>query len=226
MAKTLSTLRSDFYNLIDEVEGNSHVSATQANGFINEAIQKIAVKVHNPRKFDSGTQVTQDDADYDAPSDFVYLVGAYFGDEEMANDKVPLIIVRESGLKEMNPAWLDRTDASQGRPTHLIFADRNTFMLYPRPNAAESETGKKLWLYYSYLPATLSSDSGEPDIPDAYHDVIKYYASYLAYLGKLNNPVMAASNLNIFENEIEDRMPAAEKEAEELMAFQFGFVDE
>src|SRR3990167_7587281 len=114
MAKTLSTLRSDFYNRIAQIEGNSAISASQANGWINEAIQKIAVKVHQPRKFDSGTQVTQDDADYDAPSDFLYLVGAYFGNEEISGDKVPLIIVRESGLKYINPGWLDRTDASQG----------------------------------------------------------------------------------------------------------------
>src|SRR3990167_10559297 len=226
MAKTLITIRSDSYNLIDEVEGNSHVSADQMNGFINEAIQKIAVKVHQPRKFDSGTQVAQDDADYDAPSDFLYLVGAYFGNEEIANDKVTLKIVRESGLKYMNPGWLDRTDSSQGRPDKLIFVDRNTFMLDPRPNAAESATGKKLWLYYAYLPSTLSSDSGNPDLPDAYHDTIKYYAAYLAYLGKLNNPIMAASCLKIFENELEDRAEYADKEAEELMAFQFGYEDE
>ena len=225
MAKTLSTIRSDFYNLIDEVEGNSHVTASQANGFINESIQKVAVKKHQPRKFDSGTQVTQDDADYDCPSDFLYLVGAYFGNEEINGDKVPLTIVRPENIRYLDPLWLDRTDASQGRPDKLIFVDKNTFILHPRPNADESATGRKVWLYYSYLPATLSSESGNPDLPDAYHDIIKYYAAYLAYLGKLNNPILAASMLNIFNKELEDREESADKEAVELMRFQWGFVD-
>ena len=224
MAKTLATLRADFFNLIDEDEGD-HISQSLANGFINEAIQKIAVETHHPRKFGTATQVTQDDADYDCPSDFNYLVGAYFGDEDIEGDKLPLKIVREGNIKYINPNWLDRSDASQGRPERLVFIDRNTFMLDPRPSAAESATGKKYHLYYSYLPATLSSDTESPDLPDAYHDTIKKYAAYLAYLGKLANPDMAANMNKLFYSEINGRSDSAEEESEELMRFSWGFQE-
>ena len=225
MAKTLSTIRSDFFTLIDESEGD-HISQSAANGFVNEAIQKIAVETHHPRKFGTATQVTQDDADYDCPSDFNYLVGAYFGDEDIAGDKVPLKIVREGNIKYIHPNWLDRTDSSQGRPERLVFIDKDTFMLDPRPNAAESATGKKYHLYYSYLPVTLSGDSSIPDLPDSYHDCIKYYMAYLAYLGKLANSEMAANMIKLFYSEINGRSDSAEEESEELLRFSWGFQEE
>lgn len=226
MSKTLATIRTDFYTLIDESESNSHISASIATGFANEAIQRVAIETHHPRKFDTGTQVTDNDADYDAASDFVYIVGAYFGDESISGDKLPLKIVREAALKYIDPNWLDRSSESKGRPTHLLCVDRNSFMLYPRPNADESASGKKLWLYYSYTPTSVSADSDVPDLPDVYHDALKYYMAFLAYNGKLANPQQAAINFKLFNTEIEARRFGGEMEAEENLRFQWGFREE
>lgn len=226
MAKTLSTIRSEVYEKIQETSTNSHFTTTEIDAFINEGIQKVAVISHHPRKFDAGTQAVVDTADYDLPSDFLFLVGAYFGDSSISGDLVPLKVIREENIKYLDPAWLDRNSASRGTPLMAIMIDRDTIRLHPRPDTASSASGKMLKLFYAYLPATLSSDSGNPDLPTPYHDVLKYYAAGLAYAGRLANPQMAGIMFGLFEKELAQRVPATEMEAEENLRFQWGFIEE
>src|SRR3990167_2684868 len=227
MAKTLAQIRSDFYVLIDETEGSSHVSTAQATEFANKGIRQIANERHFPRKFDTdGIQAVLDDADYDCPSNFNFLVRAFFGDPSIANDKTKIDVIPFESITQIDPLWLDRTSGSQGRPERLIMIDRNTFILHPRPNAEESASGKKIWLYYSYYPTALSSDSETPDIPDAYHDAIPRWMAYLAYSGSLANDEKAKTEKRNFYEEINSVGPYAEMQAQELMRFSWGFIEE
>lgn len=225
MSKTLATLDAEFLEKIVEASTGGNFSAAERYGFINEAVQKIAVQSHNPRKFDSGTQGVAGTADYDAASDFVFLIRAWYGDATIQGDLKKLKVFTVQEMSEVFPGWVETASASQGAPRILIPIDRNTHRLYPTPDSANAASGKKLLRLYSYLPASLSAVSDIPDIPDVYHDVIKYYAAYLANCGRLQNPQQAALMLKLFDKEMMDRSEGAEKEAEEISRFTWGFQE-
>ena len=223
---TRTTIRAQFLQQIEETSDNSHFNTTEINDLVDKTIRKIAKSVNQPRKFDSGTQAIDGTSDYDSASDYIYLVSAYFGDKTIADDIKPLTIIRDQNLKYMVPSYLQTVSTSRGQPTHVLLVDRNTLRLYPTPDSTYSASGRKLWLYYVYEPAVLTSDSDSPDLPLVYHDLIMFYMVFLAYDGRLSNSKKAAENLAIFDKEIASAMISGEKEAEENMRFQWGFKDE
>lgn len=223
MSKTLATLDAEFLEKIAESSSNSHFTAAERYGFINEAIQKIAVTSHHPRKLDSGTQGIAGTADYDAASDFVYLVRAFYGDASISGNIQPLKVMHAQAMGDMVPSWIETGSQAWGMPRIIIPMDRNTHRLFPTPDATNAATGRKLWRIYSYMPATVALTTDIPDLPDVYHDCIKYYAAYLANAGRLQNPEEAALMIKLFDKEIEERSPDADMEAEELQRFTWSY---
>lgn len=159
----------------------------ELNGFIDQGVRYLGALVKKPIKRIS-FQVAIDTSGYPivtyAP-DLVIATKAYFGDVTISGDVMPLRILPEEELAELNPSWLDTTAGSQGRPSYLV-RDGVNLLIAPRPNAAQSAAGKKVYLSYVYQPAA-SSDQVALDLPILYHDLVKDYAVHLCYMGKLNN---------------------------------------
>lgn len=174
---------------------NTDFSDSDLNGFIDEGIRFLGALVKKPIDHVS-IQATDDTALYTLPSDAVILLTAYFGDRTIQGDVKPIQIIPEEELKSSYPSWLDQTSSSKGTPQYLTLLDRRTVMLTPRPNAAESATGKKLHIGYCYQPAALGSDSDSPDLPIVYHDLVSQYIAYMCYMSKLNKPELGTQILS------------------------------
>ena len=222
---TLQQLRAQFYQTIEETETDSHFSAEEANGLLNQAIPLIAGVIHYPRDL-VGVQVEENIPAYTPPSDFLYLRTAYFGDTSIVRDVRPLKVYKEETLKEIEPSWLNENADTAGRPDKLMLLDRHTLLIHPFPNAEHSAAGKRLIIGYVFIPNKLTSDSSEPDFPLIYHDCIQFYAAGLAYVGKLSNKDKAAQMMGMFEKQIKGRSPSAEIEAAETLRMQWGYMDD
>lgn len=212
---TLSDIRTQFYALIDQSPTNSKFTPTQANELINQAIRYIAVRTTWPRKMYS-VQAVEDQENYTLPTDNMLILNAWFGNVSVRRDVRPIDLLTVETLDEINPFWMDETSDTQGRPTRVILRERTVAIIDPRPNAEESATGKKLHLQYIYEPATLSSDSANPDIGTAFHDHIHVYAAHLAYLGKLANPKMANDLLKLVNVKVDEIKPVTTKDVERM----------
>lgn len=165
----------------------SDFSDAELNGFIDQGVRRLGALVKKPTKRTS-FQVIVNLGVYDLVSyapDLVIPMVAYFGDTGINGDVGKIRIIPEEELAEISPAWLDATTGSQGRPSFLI-RDGANLLIWPRPTAAESATGKKIYLSYCYQPAA-SSDAVALDLPIIYHDLVKDFAVHLCYMGKLNN---------------------------------------
>lgn len=185
---TQSDTRTLIRQAISQADAStSDFSDPELNGFIDQGVRFLGALVKKPIKRTS-FQVTLDTASYAivtyAP-DLVIPTKAYFGNSAIQGDVHPIRIIPEEELAEVSPAWLDTHSSSQSRPAYLI-RDGANLLIHPRPNAAESATGKKVYLSYVYQPAD-SSDAVELDLPIVYHDLVKDYGVYLCYMGKLNN---------------------------------------
>ena len=166
----------------------SDFSDSELNGFIDQGVRYLGALVKKPLKRTS-FQVTVDTATYaiaTVASDLIIPTKAYFGDPSINGDIRPMRVIPEEELAEISPAWLDTSSSSQGRPAFLI-RDGANLLLHPRPYAAESATGKKVYLSYVYQPAALTADGSSLDLPALYHDHVARFAIHLCYMGKLNN---------------------------------------
>lgn len=187
MAKTLAQLRVSTREKIKQSSAdNGDYTQSELDVLINEAVKYCAVLAEWP-KAEVHVQVTNDDPTYSLPSDFLIAIDVYFGDSDIYGDVAPLRIGSLQELKELYPNWIDSTDSSKGRPAMAVRFDRSTLLIHPRPDATESATGKKYHLYYVKYPAALSADSDTPDLPDSYHDLVPFWAAYLAYTGKVSD---------------------------------------
>lgn len=197
---------------------NTDFTDAQLQGYADEGIRFLATIVKWPRK-ETTTQAVEDTATYAFSSDFVLLLNAYFGSTSVSGDVKPLRIITEEELKQQRPNYLDATTNSQGRPDTLIIKDRSNCLISPRPNAAESITGKKLILHHVYSPAALASDSESPDLPVSYHDLIPMYIQHKCYLGKLNNPELATAIMKQIFDKAKLLESVVVKEMEQLRMF-------
>lgn len=160
----------------------------EINGFIAQGVRYLCALVKKPTKRTS-FQVVADTAAYAIATyvpDLIIPLLAYFGNTATSGDVGKIRIIPEEELAEVNPEWLDATSGSQGRPQFLINEGAN-LVLWPRPNALESATGKKLYLSHVYQPA-ITDDSAALPVPLLYHDLVKDYAAHLCYMGKLATP--------------------------------------
>lgn len=224
MSVTLGQLRTRVYNhLQEDSASNTHFSDTTIiDGYLNEGVEYAAVFIEYPRDLVS-VQVSDGVGSYPNPADNLILRTAYFGNRDsISNDIRPLLIVSEETLKEKFPSWLDQTTSSKSdRPEYLIQLDRNTIYIYPRPNAAGSASGKKIYLNYNYVPAVMSNDSDVPDLPLPYQSLIPFYALHLCYYD-LGNEKLSAQFYKDFMEKVQRIKSAVTKESKEGLSFQWG----
>lgn len=189
MATLLETRTRVRQNISQIDASSSDFSDAELNGLVDKAIRFLAPIVKKPIKRTS-FQVAVDTASYAVVTyapDLIIPTKAYFGDVTLPGDVKPMRIIPEEELAEMHPGWLDTTSSSQDRP-RLLVRDGANILIHPRPNSAESASGKKIYLSYVYQPAPLTSDSSNLDLPIVYHDIVADYVIHLCYMGKLNNP--------------------------------------
>lgn len=185
---TLAETRTLIRQGISQVDATaSDFSDAELNGFVDQGVRFLGALVKKPTKRTS-FQVTVNISTYAIASftpDLIIPTKAYFGDTSIPGDVLPLRIIPEEELAELSPAWLDAHASSQGRPIYLI-KDGANLLIYPRPNADQSATGKKVYVSHVYQPAD-SVESVELDLPVVFHDLVVQYGTHLCYLGKLNN---------------------------------------
>lgn len=219
---TRQQIRTQVRALIDQTDtGNTKFTDTELNEYIGEAVNYAAVQIEYPRDFIE-VQVEQNVGDYTLLTDALIVRTAYFGNKSTANDIGPLQIISEEQLTALFPAWLDESGTNTGRPTYLIVKDRNTVSIFPKPNATQSATGKKLILDYIYNPAALNSDSDIPDLPVPFHNILQFYAGHLAYI-RLTNSDMSIKLMNIFAAKVKELKVSVSKETVEGMFFGWAY---
>ena len=188
---TLLQIRTKVRTDISQADATiSDFSDTELNGFINEGMRYLGALVKRPNDH-IDIQVVDNTEGYTLPTDALLLIDAYFGDNSISDDVLPLQILTEEALRAVNPRWLDKTTNTKGRPLRIILLDSQTVLIDPRPDTTYSSSGRKLILNYCYQPVALSSDSDIPSIPIVFHDLIAKYAQYSCYVGKLNKPELA-----------------------------------
>lgn len=223
---TLSETRTLIRQAITQTDSSaSDFTDTELNGFIDQGVRFLGALVKKPIKRGS-FQVTVDTATYaiaTVASDLIIPTKAYFGDVNTAGDVQPMRIIPEEELAEISPAWLDATSSSQGRPNYIV-RDGSNLLIVPRPSAAESVTGKKVYLSYVYKPAA-SSESSELDIPVVFHDLVKDYAVHLCYMGKLSNREQALEIKKQVEKDAKRLEGLIVKESESPGFHWGGYID-
>lgn len=182
MATTLA-IKTQFYNLLRETSGDSHVTDTIATSYVNQTIREIARLTENPRKMSSGTQVTEGMGNITLPTDNILILKAYYGDISDINGAPELIVTKEEVIAKLFPNWLSENSDAEGEPTHFFQRNNTTGCLIPRANADSSATGKKVYFNYVYFPSDVSSDTDVPETAIAYHDNFKYFMAHLYYAG-------------------------------------------
>jgi len=213
---TLQQLRANFYDLIREAE-NDHFTAAQANGLLNQGKDFLAVLSNSSTdRIDVTTE--QSKGAYTLPSDTLLINNAYFGDVTVSGDIGPLKIITEKVLTNLFPSWQDETTDADGEPSYLLKLDRQTIYVHPRPDA--DNAGKKIILNYGYLPANMSSDSDSPDIPPVFHNLIPFYAAYLAYLS-LSNTEVARQMYRDFINQYNTLKDVVDREADDIFRWKW-----
>ena len=198
---TLSQLRTSVRSDIAQSDSaTSDFSDSEINGFINQGQREIGAWVKKPTDHIE-IQVEDNKEAYTLPSDAILLIDAYFGNNSIANDVIPLEILTEEALKAVNPVWLDKTTSSQGRPSRLILLDSQTVVLDPRPDTLSSASGKKLVLNYCFQPTDLSGDSDVSQVPIIFHDLIAKFAVSQCYMSaKMNKPDVGLALYKTLEN--------------------------
>lgn len=217
---TLQQIRAKAYLEISQDSDNSGVTSAQMDGFINEGVTYASTVLQWPRDIVE-IQVEDDKSTYTLPIDTLMLRLAYFGNRSVEGDVKPILTCTEETLVNLFPNWLDNTSGSKGRPEVAVLIDRQSVLLHPRPNTAESATGKKLYLSYVYYPAVMSSSSDTPDLPLAAHDFLAIFAAHKCYAGPLNNEALSRSKLTEFTQKLKSIEPRVDKPVQQ-MAFHWG----
>jgi len=222
---SLQQIREQTRSLINETdELNSRFSNSEINSFINQGIGFLASLIEYPRDLVE-IQAEIGAGTYTLLSDTLLIRTAYFGDINIKGDIRPMTVTTEEVLKHMFPDWMDETDSTRGRPRYLIVLNRRQIFVYPRPDATESATGKKIILNYVFRPANLSADGDLPDLPTPYHDLIQFYAAHLCYTGKLERIKDATTLFKEFIIKVKALQPTIIKETEEGRTFQWASPD-
>lgn len=211
----LLQIRNQFLSRIAQnaTSGQSDFSSDEMNTLANEAIRFIATRTEYPRDI---VQITIEAAKpvYSLPTDTLSIILAYLANSSNQDQKV-LRIYTEKELVERRPNWMD--ESNTGEPDILMLLNRTQVFLSPTPDSATA--GKKLMLSYNYYPATLVSDTEEPDLPLSFHDLVPIYMAHSAYSGKLLNPTMANNLYTEFETKFKILNTPATREKDQNSFF-------
>lgn len=182
----LTALRTSVRRLIGEEDVNdTHFTTEEIDAYINEAVLFLGVEMEWPLQTSTAVGV-QEQALYSLPTDFVSLVDVYYDDRK-------LVSVDRDDLSALNAAW---QDAPPGTPKYVYKADNFVIGLWPEPSAEEAE--KLIQIQYIQVPAVLSASDSIPDLHQAYHLCLPYYAAAKCE-AKVENDKKAKSNMDLFE---------------------------
>src|SRR3990167_1719873 len=220
-AKTLLQLRTSTLDMLRETSSDSHFTSDQLNGYLNQGQDYIAA-ISSPPEDKVSVAVEENVGSYTLPSDTLLITGAYYGTTDTHNDIGRLIIITKTQAKGMFPSWLDAHADAAGEPKYLILFDKNTVHLYPHPNS--DQVGKRIHLFYGFMPTTMSADGDTPSIRTSYHLLLPFFACRLAYYS-LTNPVMAKEMMAAFLQDFAAITDTVDKEAEETFAFKWGLEE-
>lgn len=223
---TLADLRTRTREIIRETStdaADTHFpNADGLDSFINQSVEFLGSLIEYPRTFQE-IQAVSGQGNYSVGVTsyrVISIISAYFGDKTIKGDISPLDFFKEETLKTFNPSWLETVDNGNGRPARIILKDRDTIWCDPKPSAAESATGKKFHINYSYVPATLSSASDVPDLPNPYHNIIPFRAAYFALIAL--NKIDAAKEFDSqFDKKRKELQSVATKESDQNIGWQF-----
>ena len=211
-AATLSSIRTDTRRLINETNtANTHCSETELNSWINMWQADIGIFLGLPKK-SSRITTTVNIATYTLPSDFSYALEVFY-DQSLSGGEIKLEGTDQSELEILySREW--RQDASSD-PFHYYFPGVETstvevIAVHPPPNAANAGSNR-IRLFYVAMAPTLSDDTDQPTIPDAYHNSAQYFTSALCFLkmgeiASYDRTVLAYREMRqIYKDQIENR---------------------
>ena len=216
-SKTLQQLRTLTLDRLRETESDSHFTTDQLNGYLNNGQEYIAAISAPPEDF-VGVAIEANIGSYPLPSDNLSISSAYYGTTSTHNDVSPLTIITKTQAKHMFPGWLDAHVDAAGEPKYLILFDQSTVHVYPRPKA--DQAGKRILMFYGFVPSPMSADGDTPGIRSSYHSILPFFACRLAYYA-LSDPKMAAAMMTAFLQDYNAIKDNVDKEAEETFAFKW-----
>lgn len=182
----LTALRTSVRRLIGEEDVNdTHFTTEEIDAYINEAILFLGVEMEWPLQTSTAVGM-ENQALYSLPSDFVSLVDVYYDDRK-------LVSVDREDLAALNVAW---QDAPSGTPKYVYKADNFVIGLHPEPDAVNA--GLLIQIQYIQVPATIIEEGDAPDLHQAYHLCLPYYAAAKCE-AKVENDKKAKSNMDLFE---------------------------
>lgn len=165
--------------------------------WINDAYMYMVDEIskNNPDYFTQSatTSTVLGQQEYDLPADFDKVL--------MVNLQVNGIWYRALPVPTINNIpVLSRENSSQGytisQPYYYVIGDNIGFLPIPQETTTDNV---KLW--YTYTPAELTEDSGEPAFSKKFHHIIKFGA-YANYLDQDDEHVAAENMRRRFEDRV------------------------
>lgn len=205
---SLSTLRTAVRRYINETDStNSNFTDSELNDYLNQATLFLGTDMEWAIQTDTATAVPNQ-ALYQLPSDFIELVDVYFN-----GTKIPIIDRADMGT--ISPSW---QQDPVGTPRICYRFDPATFGLYNTPNS--TQTGYQIQVQYIAMPPTLVNDSDVPDLQNAYHMCLPFYAAFICE-HRMGNDKKADTNLQRYEQHKKILKGRVNKFSDDLMRFRW-----
>lgn len=157
MALTRESLRTDLRDLIGEYTSVNPATDTRLNRFLNKAIRNLAKKVRefHPEYYETSGSISAvaDTYLYDLPSTWIAT-------QRIENE--------DGDPVTYSPTNVFADPANQTRdPADYFGIYGPQIWLYPTPSADHTYTH-----FYTTMPTDMSADSGTPDFPPGFDEVI------------------------------------------------------
>ncbi len=177
---TLSEVRLEVRDAIDEVEPGQFWTDAQLNVWINEGCRDIARRSESIQSFITSITVNVGQATYPLPSNVIRLHRVQFRPTGSQQTYKMMLTTYE----EMDQVWGIQQDIQSSYPTFAMMwgtsgntsADAQLLLrVYPVP--ANPGT---LEVFYYRLPTPLVNDTDVVEVPAGWHDLISAYCIYKA----------------------------------------------
>lgn len=173
-----------------------YFTRTQLTVWLNNAqkeVQKKLLQAHqNFYVIPVQTTLVVNQSDYVLPIDFVHLHRL-----EIVNSGTPPL----EDLSPVAPITLNQQDlvpAQTGTP-QFYFLKKNRIRVQPAPNVALT-----MRLYYSPLVSDMTLSTDQPDIPEAYHEMLPVLATLDGLLKDGRDPTQMLTKRQFYEKMLEE----------------------
>lgn len=171
---TLSELRTELRNRLDESSARFWED-TELNTYINRGLKDVGRRTETLLTYVTDIMVTAGFPKYPLPNDVLRIHRVEFVPVN-TTDTYP---VEARSHQEMDQYWGVRQSITQSYPNFYVLWGITgidaSLQLYPVPSQAG-----QLNIYYYRVPAELTSDSQEAEIPAGWDDLVVLYAEYEA----------------------------------------------